>query len=615
MSTLSLLPLHAQSTPNLRSFQNPQGVVIEGEIVEWREDRVKVRRANQTIVEIPFHLLIPEQAEQLRKEASQRQGYPRAPSPQDISSLLQTVSTQSPAKVYQDIRERLMLSYPAQFEYNEPWLWIAYWMDLIARSNTQPPESLLRTLLSQPDWSRQFFSLWSADDKPAPFMKILVSLSQQFPEDFSNYLGLALATALVHDSSPPLDWPHSQVSRDILPRQLQPYDQVFQFLVESQKERRLENDLTRLSLQDLLFLVDIIAPIEELKWAQQNVRERTPSFSKVYSNIRYDRERVDFRRGHFQPYWPHRSYSLENIQERGGICVDQAYFTWQAGKAKGIPTILFVGHGNEGSHAWIGYLQGNRGWNLDVGRYSQERFVTGTAFSPQNWRQIKDHELVFLRERFQDGTSFKESSYHLNIARWFTDDKQYSQSEHAANTSLKLEPRNAQSWNLLRSLSSLQGNKEGEKKVLIDAMGTLNRFPDWHNHFRMELTRWWIQQGNPEEAFREWQLLIRRQLNDRPDLAVLNMAEFLIDMHPKLSSADFERYTKRSLSQAGKKIPDMIAVQDLLYPVCRDLLQSGKPDEALSLIRTFKDAFKPAPDSQASYVISNMEDSLSGRSR
>ena len=54
--------------------------------------------------------------------------------------------------------------------------------------------------------------------------------------------------------------------------------------------------------------------------------------------------------------WPHGSYRLSTIGKRGGLCVDQAYYTSHAAKAKGVPNIIFLGQGNSGEHAWIGFL-------------------------------------------------------------------------------------------------------------------------------------------------------------------------------------------------------------------------------------------------------------------
>ena len=34
--------------------------------------------------------------------------------------------------------------------------------------------------------------------------------------------------------------------------------------------------------------------------------------------------------------------------------MDQAYFISVTGKAKGVPTVLFLGQGRSGGHAWVG---------------------------------------------------------------------------------------------------------------------------------------------------------------------------------------------------------------------------------------------------------------------
>src|SRR5690606_29938820 len=140
----------------------------------------------------------------------------------------------------------------------------------------------------------------------------------------------------------------------------------------------------------------------------------------------------------------------------------------------------------------------------------------------------------------------------------------------------------------MRQMTTLQGNKTEEKAVLENAMGTMQRFPDWHNYFRMELSKWLLEQNKPEEAFQEWRLLIRRQLANRPDLAVANMADFLLSMQNKVSADDFQRYSKRTLSQASQKVPDMIAVQDLLIPVCDGFLKANQQEQPPAFITEFK---------------------------
>lgn len=590
----------------LRTFTSNQGATIQGEIIEWHENRVKVRRQDNAVVDIPFSLLEPGQAEALAAEAETRMGFRKAPEVSDIRLLIEESRKEGPSKVANRLWDRLASSYPANRETCEGWLFLYRWFDFIAVAQEYSyvdtvtsawPEDLLISMLGDQELSRQFFTLIQDSDKPAVCAEILLSLYQQFPEAFPKFTGLALAIALVHDSSPPKHWPHSQVSEVQLERKLQPADQVFRFFVDSQNNGKLENNLTRLPLQELIFLVDIIAPIPELEWAQENVKERSAQFERIYSGIRYDKARVDFANGNFRPDWSHASYSLETIRSVGGICVDQGYFAWQAGKAKGIPTIIFSGAGNDGAHAWVGFYDANRGWNLDVGRYSQGQYVTGRAFSPQDWSRFKDHELLFMRERFRSGSKFLEAIYHLEMARQFFRHEQYAQTERALETTLNIEPRNPDAWEIRRNLARETQGFQEEKKVLEEAAQALSRYPDWVNYFRMELARWYIEQNQPDEAFDLWQRLARVQLRDRPDLAISNAAIFLADSRRRHSQKEFEKTSRRVLTQFGRQTPEMIVVRELLIPVCNDFLRERNPQGATGFIETFRQVFRPQPNS------------------
>jgi hypothetical protein len=97
--------------------------------------------------------------------------------------------------------------------------------------------------------------------------------------------------------------------------------------------------------------------------------------------------------------WTQGTYLLANIEVAGGICTDQSYFACIAGKAKGIPTLYFAGQGQDGGHAWFGYLRGNGKWELDAGRFFNQRYTVGQALDPQTWLPVTDHELLYLSGR------------------------------------------------------------------------------------------------------------------------------------------------------------------------------------------------------------------------
>jgi hypothetical protein len=102
--------------------------------------------------------------------------------------------------------------------------------------------------------------------------------------------------------------------------------------------------------------------------------------------------------------WQPGTYRLVDIGKAGGICSDQAFFVSQVGKAHGIPTVLLLGQGTSGGHAWVGYADGPGAWNLEVGRYREHKYVAGSTWDPQTWRRITDAQLKFTaRDSSQPG--------------------------------------------------------------------------------------------------------------------------------------------------------------------------------------------------------------------
>jgi hypothetical protein len=263
-------------------------------------------------------------------------------------------------------------------------------------------------LVGNAAFSEEFFAVAQALDYVPGVFAVLLDLFQADAARFREYPSLALALALVYDVPPPPDWPHGQVSAAALPRRLRPAREAFAWWVGEDRAGRTAHRLNRLGADELKFVVDAAAPAAELTWAQRNVTFPLTEFARAYPLVRYRMERVQTEA--FQ--WPGTTYRLADILQNGGICVDQAYFAAQAGKARGIPTLLFRGAGLDGRHAWFGFLDGAQAWQLDAGRYAEQRFITGLAHDPQTWTDLSDHELRFLAERFRALPAFRQSRTH-----------------------------------------------------------------------------------------------------------------------------------------------------------------------------------------------------------
>jgi len=267
-------------------------------------------------------------------------------------------------------------------------------------------------LLGNPGFSAEFFSLLTPVDFVPRVFGILDSLYLDDADRFRSYASLALAIAVVYDVPPPPNWPHGQVSAGALPRRWPPVVAAFAWWTREDKERRTYHRLGQLGADELKFVVDVAAPFNQLAWSQQAVPHGLADFADTYAMVPYRMDRIEHR----VMIWPGVTYPLWDILRDGGICVDQAYFATEAGKARGVPTLFFYGAGGDGRHAWFGFLDANRKWQLDAGRYAEQRFLTGLAYDPQTWRVLSDHEIQFLAERFRALPSYRQSRVHAAFA-------------------------------------------------------------------------------------------------------------------------------------------------------------------------------------------------------
>ena len=248
--------------------------------------------------------------------------------------------------------------------------------------------SLQKVLLGDFSFSREFFDLLSPYDYLPGVLQILNHLHKKNRKYFYEYRRLALAIAVVYDVPPPPGWPHFQVPDSILPRELPDIDTAFHYWVELNESAQCPFDLSKMSVEELKFIVDTPA-MDDFQWVQENIHNKPEKFAEVYTRINYRFDRVSSN----QFIWRRKDYQLKTILNYGGICVDQAYFAAQAGKAKGIPTLVFRGAGMDGRHAWFGFMPDEGIWEFNGGREGNNRYVTGYAHDPQTWANITDHQL------------------------------------------------------------------------------------------------------------------------------------------------------------------------------------------------------------------------------
>lgn len=240
-----------------------------------------------------------------------------------------------------------------------------------------------------------FLNSLSPYDDPTKALEILCRIYRAYPADALDFSALAVALSIVFDQPFPASWPHHFVNPESVPRTNEKPEDRFAFFVQSQKNGALLYDLKRLSVAELKFVVDTPVSIGELRYVQGVKLHDVKQFNTLFSMITYDMPRLEKK----NYLWPHGSYQLSTIAKHGGLCVDQAYYTAHAAKAKGVPNIIFLGQGNSGEHAWLGYLESYEHWKFDLARFRNEDYPVGQAFDPQTWRRLTDSECEFLNRR------------------------------------------------------------------------------------------------------------------------------------------------------------------------------------------------------------------------
>ncbi|MEO6873832.1 MAG: hypothetical protein ABI222_03320 [Opitutaceae bacterium] len=373
-------------------------------------------------------------------------------------------------------------------------------------------------------FSNDFFALLSPLDYLPDVFRILDELHQRDPARFERYANLALALAVVYDLPPPPDWPHGQASAASLPRHWPAAGDAFDWWILQDQMDRSYLRLDDLRADELKFVVDAAAPLTDLRWAQQNVDYPLNHLDKAYTLIRYRTDRAD--RGVY--IWPNGSYTLPAILADGGICVDQAYFASEVGKARGVPTLLFLGAGMDGRHAWFGFLDRNQHWQLNAGRYDEQRFVTGFARDPQTWKEISDHELQFLSERFRSLPAYRSSRVHEVFAEDYLQAGENAVAIRAAWKALRLEPRNQEAWETV--LTAQRAQHDGAKAIeatLYQAVAAFGNYADLEAAYSARLCQSLRGRGQLSAADFEEERILSKYRQGRSDLALAQATDHL----------------------------------------------------------------------------------------
>jgi hypothetical protein len=436
-------------------------------------------------------------------------------------------------------------------------------------------------------------------------LKNLLRLAEANAGDLHEYAALGVAYSLVFDQRFPEDWPHGQVDHAAVPIGDLDIVQRFHFYVQSNRDKKLDLDPTQLSFENLKFLVDSEVKLSELEYAQKN-RVSYSTFGDAFFSIQYDTARINNVAAVYN--WPYSSYTLADILEKGGICVDQAYYAEMIGKGRGIPTIRFFGYGMDGAHAWFGYLSNSGKWELDCGRYEEQDFPKGFAVDPQTWQRIDDSVLENLFKNGAKNSNYQPAMTALAWARLHAHDASYA---HILDDARSIMPEWSGTWRLQAALVEKSGDLDKIKAFYQDWISQFGTYPEMkvEGQKRLYLA---LKTANDPDADDLLKDVILQNRSEGFDLGIGAGAEA---MDEKLKAQDWDgarlvyERTIRDFGQEG----GLTLYSKIVYPYITACLQNDKVNQADRAITFTEDRMTIDLQSQVGQDFTELKNEVTAR--
>ena len=596
-------------------------------------------RANFWRIGLVFFLYLAGRLSALTAFSSDELNAP--PSDARLAEIEHVAATSGWSGLVPGLRKLAFRAYELDSQADEDWLLLSRWADLFATPDdkfmagwieaikanhvghanmpTQFPvhnrplsdhvsPALQAWLLGHTDFSAEFFSLVSPCDLLPKSFDILSDLQARYPGKFSTYANLALAIAVVYDVPPPPNWPHGQVKASALPRTLPDPAAAFAFWVHADETGQTLQPLSRLPASELKFVVDAAAPAAELEWAQHNVSTPLALLSRVYDIVRYRVDRV--QQGQY--IWSEAQYDLQTIVGKGGICVDQAYFSSEVGKAKGVPTLFFAGAGNDAWHAWFGYLDENRHWKLDAGRYANQQYVTGVAIDPQTWGPISDHELKFLSDGFRLLPSWRRACVNADFATAYLAAGQPAAAVRAARAAVNYEPRDLDAWQTLFTAEARTGMSRIDiEGTLREAKLAFKNYPDIEAVLVHGIAESMRKRGEASAADVEESQFAHKVGPERVDLNIDHAVD-LLNHSMATDEVNAQIRTYYSVLKTYGQGAGMDFFSRIVMPFVEHMQSADRRQEAFNAVKAAQQVLKVDPDSQLDEEIQGLLARLKG---
>ena len=237
-------------------------------------------------------------------------------------------------------------------------------------------------------------------------------------------------------------------------------------------------DLRSLPVELAKFVVCSRTTAEEKQWALKRYRG-THDLKPLFFEIEYDRDY--YHRGEPKKL-KGKAYTLPSILEHGGVCVDQAYYAIECGRAMGIPATKARARGRSGiGHAWVGFLelQGNVArWNFRAGRYESNRYYTGHARDPQTGEKITDHDVELAAVAYNLSSRQRRKGARLvRLAKMLRKEGNATRAATVVQAALRSNPFHKEAWLMYADLGRRGAISASRLDSALDTLVT--RFRDY----------------------------------------------------------------------------------------------------------------------------------------
>lgn len=424
--------------------------------------------------------------------------------------------------------------------------------DRLARGAFRRDPAATRWLFSSNERLALFVDTVSTEDNWPEVVGIIRELHAHDPRGRDRFFELILALAVVWDQPRPAM--HPQMGPATLPyrRDITARYEYFRNLYTHRDAKTAYRDL---SVTALTFVVDVPVPLGELEWIRENVRGSARNWGEKFFEIGYVDDRV--RRGAY--VWPHGAYTLANIRQRGGICVDQGYYATMTARAYGIPALFFVGQGRRGPHAWFGYMRDSRNWEMDTGRYAHDNYAQGFATNPQTNQPMTDHEVDYICQRAARPMDYRQAAGYARIGEVLLELGSLDAAFEAAERSVRTVRIFSPAWDIMAQVHARRGDHNQLLNLFDRKAMAFRDHPDFTVAIRRQQAHILRQLGREAEADALLRRYERRVGSDRDDLGRLLLSDQIDaayrEGNPRKARAKFEDLLDAQRDEGVKLVP------------------------------------------------------------